>query len=218
MNATSSFDYTRISARSEYHHTERLALRPLALADAWAVLKACETPQFNENLLWSAPSGPAEMFTRVEDILAEVRRNRMAAASIVLRETGEWVGLVRYFDSLIKTGPANSIEGGLWLHPKFWHAKLGREIGSLMSSAVFLEEQRVAHITARTSKRNRAANALVADIGFQCIGEGLALREDGQEMVTLNHAISREAWLARPLLNHVVHTGSCQQQPQLLAA
>jgi len=52
------------------------------------------------------------MFERVESILAEVRLNDMAAASIVLRETGEWVGLVRYFPTLIENGPTHADAAG----------------------------------------------------------------------------------------------------------
>jgi RimJ/RimL family protein N-acetyltransferase len=201
-----ALDFKRMSERSEYHHTDKLALRPMALADAWALFDACKVPAFTRNLLWSAPRVPREMFERVEDILTEVRLNRMAAVSIVLRETSEWVGLVRYFESHIEAGPTNAIEGGVWLHPKFWHARLGREIGSLMSSACFIEEPRLQHIVARTSKANRAVNAMVADIGFSVIGEGLTHRENQEPMPILHHAITRAEWEARPPLNQIVET------------
>lgn len=139
----------------------------------------------------------------MEATLAEVRRNRMAVASMVMRDTGEWVGLVRYFPSLIADAPADAIEGGVWLHPKFWHAKLGLEISSIMTSAVFLGEPRLQCIVARTSKANRAVNVMVAQLGFRVFGEGEATREGGASMATLHHVITRSEWAARPMLNRI---------------
>lgn len=37
-------DFHRISAASECHHTDRLALRPMTLSDAWPLFLATKVP------------------------------------------------------------------------------------------------------------------------------------------------------------------------------
>jgi RimJ/RimL family protein N-acetyltransferase len=195
--STDTFDFDHLSLRSSHHFTERLAQRPLAASDAWPLYSACQVPAFNANLLWEAPPSAREVVFRVEGMLEKVRNRQLFASSMVVRDTGEWAGVLRAFPSLIEGLTHATLEGGIWVHPKFWHGGLAVEMGQLFTDTLFLEVPALRCFVARVSKDNRAANRLVRSLGFSVVGEGLTFREDGRPMEILHHAITREEWAVR---------------------
>ena len=191
-----TFNFKSFTSNAQHFLSDRIALRPLTLADAWPLWAATQTPKFMQHLLWDPPKSPEEVIARVRRMLASAEDNRLAPLSAVCRNTGEWVGLLRLFPEL-SPGPTGShIEAGLWTHPHFWHGSYSEEYARLVRDAAFVTTD-VPCLVARVAVKNRAAQTLMGRVGL--------LAEDpvemqceavGQSRPGVKYRITRERWEA----------------------
>ena len=106
------FDFLELTQALECSFSERVALRPVALCDAWPLFAATRNPLFNRHLLWPRPEREEQLLKRVRMIMEASRRGRLTALSAVARNSGEFIALFRFqpHATLFDT-----IEMGVWV-------------------------------------------------------------------------------------------------------
>jgi RimJ/RimL family protein N-acetyltransferase len=186
-------DFEDLATELQLVHTGRLALRPLALADAWPLWAATRNPAFNAGLLWSQPDNELEVFSRVEAIVQAAQRGRLAAVSAVCRDTGQWVGLFRFLPHGSNPG---AVEMGLWVHPTFWHGRVSLELGKACVSAAF-SLSTVQLLVGAAAPANRGACQLNQLCGMLPIRNVWRKHETLADVELIEHEITREQWLAQ---------------------
>ena len=129
-----SHDFLNLTSSLQRVYSDRIALRPVSMADGWPLFEATKNPLFNKYLMWSRPKDATETLERIDMIADAVAKGQMSAVSVVLRSTGEWIGLFRFqpyrqFD--------DTLEIGFWSRDTFWQGRFGIEVGVLCVAAAF---------------------------------------------------------------------------------
>jgi RimJ/RimL family protein N-acetyltransferase len=186
-------DFEELVTKLQFVHTDRLALRPLALADAWPLWDATRNPAFNAGLLWAQPDREMQVLERVDAIMQAASRERLAAVSAVCRQTGQWVGLFRY---LPHASSLDTVEMGIWVHPNFWHGKVAFELAKACGNAVFsLSDVEV--LVGAAAPSNRGACALNRLGGLMPVRTVWRKHETQADVELIEHEITRAQWLAQ---------------------
>jgi RimJ/RimL family protein N-acetyltransferase len=192
-NRTTRFRFNELNDRLERLSTPRLALRPVALADAWPLYQATRNPQFNRHLMWDRPDDEAQVLRRVDAIVEASRRGEMAAVSAVVRETGEWVSLYRfqpYGDD------RQALEMGLWTHDRFWRGGYSLELTRACVDAAF-EISDAERLIAAAAPENEGSCRVLDSGGLQPAELVLRSTESGRRVPLREYALARSTWAAR---------------------
>jgi RimJ/RimL family protein N-acetyltransferase len=95
--------------------TENIAFRLFTRSDAFPLYQATLNPEFNKKLAWGPPESFDDVILQTDLLLREMRSNHSLVVSIVEKNTGSWVGIIKltiYKDSLLHS---------LWFHPNYWN-------------------------------------------------------------------------------------------------
>jgi len=188
------FDFLELTQALECSFSERVALRPVALCDAWPLYVATRNPQFNRHLLWPRPDNEEMVLRRVRMIMEASRRGRLTALSAVRRATGEFIALFRFQPHATLPG---TIEMGIWLHDKFWHGRYSLELGRLCVSAAFALSDRVQLLLGASALENRGSCRLMEAVGMT---PGRMVERDtemGYQAALCEYTITRADWATR---------------------
>lgn len=186
-------DFQEFANELQLVHTPRLALRPLALADAWPLWEATRNPAFNSGLLWAQPAQTSEVFERVEAIMQAAQQGRLAAVSAVVKETGQWVGLFRFLPHA--ANPLGAVEMGIWTHPVFWHGRVSLELCKACVSAAF-SLSNVQLLVGAVAPSNRGACLLNRMIDLVPVRTVWRKHETLGDVELIEHELTRQQWLA----------------------
>ena len=186
-------DFEDLATELQLVHTGRLALRPLALSDAWPLWSATRNPGFNAGLLWAQPDEETQVFERVQAIVQAAQRGRLAAMSAVCRETGQWMGLFRF---LPHASNQNTVEMGIWVHPTFWHGRYSLELGRACVSAAFSLSQ-VQVLLGAAAPSNRSSCQLMSLCGLTPQRNVWRKHETLPDVELIEHEITRAQWMAQ---------------------
>jgi RimJ/RimL family protein N-acetyltransferase len=185
------FDFLELTQALECSFTKRVALRPVALCDAWPLFAATRNPAFNKHLGWARPETEDLVLKRVRLIMDASRKGRLTALSAVQRTTGEFIGLFRFIPHAVP----GTVEMGVWMHDKYWHGRYGLELGQLCVSAAFAQSG-VSRLLGATTLGNRGSCHLMTAVGMTA--DGLVERDFEIGRLTLReYTISRADWAAR---------------------
>jgi RimJ/RimL family protein N-acetyltransferase len=187
------FDFLELTQRLECSFTDRIALRPVALCDAWPLFVATRNPAFNEHLLWPQPESEELVLKRLRMIMEASRIGRLSALSAVHRRTGEFIALFRFQPHTTLDG---TVEMGIWLHDKYWHGRYSLELGRLCVSAAFTLSN-VHLLLGASAPENRASCHLMEAVGMtpaQLVGRDT---EMGHRAILREYTITRSDWAAR---------------------
>lgn len=183
-------DLKRFHERAASYHSERIALRPFAPADAWPLWHATREPMFNKHLLWTTPETPAELYGRVRAIIAAAASGRMAAISAVEKDSGRWVALLR---AHAQPGAAEpTVVSGIWTHPRFWSDGYSTEATRLAVDAC-VQEIAPARIVAQAMAQNLPAQKVILGAGFRRCGPCRLVLEDGCEREAIEFEVRSDA-------------------------
>lgn len=197
------FDFLELTHALECSFSERVALRPVALCDAWPLFVATRNPQFNRHLLWPRPDNEELVLKRVRMIMEASRRGRLTALSAVQRTTGEFIALFRFQPHA--TLP-DAIEMGIWVHDKYWHGRYSLELGRLCVSAAFTLSSQVQLLLGASAPENRGSCRLMEQVGMTPIRVVERDTEMGYQAVLREYTITRADWAARHVTGFsVVH-------------
>ena len=188
------FDFLELTHALECSFSERVALRPVALCDAWPLFVATRNPMFNQHLLWAQPGHEELVLKRVRMIMEASRRGRLTALSAVQRTTGEFVALFRFQPHATLPG---TIEMGIWLHDKYWHGRYSLELGRLCVSAAFALSDQVQLLLGASATANRGSCRLMEAVGMTA---GRTVQRDtemGHQAELIEYTIARNEWAAR---------------------
>jgi RimJ/RimL family protein N-acetyltransferase len=188
------FDFLELTQALECSFSERVALRPVALCDAWPLFVATRNPAFNQHLLWAQPDHEELVLKRVRLIMEASRRGRLTALSAVARRTGEFIALFRFQPHA--TLP-DAIEMGIWVHDKYWHGRYSLELGRLCVSAAFTLSTGVQLLLGASAPANRGSCRLMEAVGMT---PGRMVQRDtemGHQAVLCEYTITRADWAAR---------------------
>jgi RimJ/RimL family protein N-acetyltransferase len=194
MEQQMQIDFEELANELQLVHTPRLALRPLALADAWPLWEATRNPVFNSGLLWAQPAQTSEVFERVEALMQAAQQGRLAAVSAVVKETGQWVGLFRFLPHA--TNPLGAVEMGIWTHPAFWQGRVSLELGKACVSAAF-SLSNVQLLVGAAAPSNRGACHLNRIGGLVPVRTVWRQHETLGDVELIEHEITRQQWLAQ---------------------
>jgi len=189
-----NFDFLELTQALECSFSERVALRPVSLCDAWPLFVATRNPQFNRHLLWPRPECEEQVLKRVRMIMEASRRGRLTALSAVARQTGEFIALFRFQPHA--TLP-ETIEMGIWMHDKYWHGRYSLELGRLCVSAAFALSEEVQLLLGASAPENRGSCHLMQAVGMT---PGRMVQRDtemGHQALLCEYTITREQWAAR---------------------
>jgi len=188
------FDFLELTQALECSFSERVALRPVALCDAWPLYVATRNPQFNRHLLWPRPDNEELVLKRVRMIMDASRRGRLTALSAVQRATGEFIALFRFQPHATLPG---TIEMGIWLHDKYWHGRYSLELGRLCVSAAFSLSDQVQLLLGASAPENRGSCHLMKAVGMTA---GRLVERDtemGYRALLCEYTVTRAQWAAR---------------------
>ena len=188
------FDFLELTHALECSFSERVALRPVALCDAWPLFVATRNPMFNRHLLWAQPDREELVLKRVRMIMEASRRGRLTALSAVARHTGEFVALFRFQPHATLPG---TIEMGIWLHDKYWHGRYSLELGRLCVSAAFALSDQVQLLLGASATGNRGSCRLMEAVGMTAGRTVLRDTEMGHQAELIEYTIARNEWAAR---------------------
>lgn len=185
------FDFLELTQALECSFTKRVALRPVALCDAWPLFTATRNPAFNRHLGWARPETEDQVLKRVRLIMDAARKGRLTALSAVQRTTGDFIGLFRFIPHVTP----GTVEMGVWMHDKYWHGRYGLELGQLCVSAAFAQSG-VDRLLGATTLGNRGSCHLMTAVGMT--PDGLVERDFEIGRLTLReYTITRADWAAR---------------------
>jgi RimJ/RimL family protein N-acetyltransferase len=187
------FDFLELTQALECSFTSRLALRPVALSDAWPIYAASRNPGFNRYLLWPQPETEELMLKRVRMIMDASRKGRLTALSAVQRNSGEFIALFRFIPHA--TLP-DTVEMGIWVHDKFWHGRYSLELGRLCVSAAF-RLSNVNLLLGASAPENRGSCQLMEAVGMSPVRLVERDTEMGWKATLQEYTISRADWAAR---------------------
>lgn len=187
------FDFLELTQALECSFTRRVALRPVALSDAWPIFAASRNPGFNRHLLWAQPETEELVLKRVRLIMDASRRGRLTALSAVQRSTGEFIALFRFIPHA--TQP-EAIEMGIWVHDKYWHGRYSLELGRLCVSAAFALSK-VELLLGASAPENRGSCHLMEAVGMTPVRLVERDTEMGWKATLREYTISRADWAAR---------------------
>jgi RimJ/RimL family protein N-acetyltransferase len=186
------FDFLELTEALECSFSSRVALRPVALSDAWPLFVATRNPAFNKHLSWAQPENEELVLKRVRMIMDASRRGRLTALSAVQRTTGEFIALFRFIPHATLPG---TVEMGVWMHDKFWVGRYGLELGQLCVSAAF-SLSGVNQLLGASTLENRGSCALMTAVGMTA--GGLVERDFEIGRLTLReYTLTRADWAAR---------------------
>ena len=188
------FDFLELTQALECSFSERVALRPVALCDAWPLWMATRNPQFNRHLLWAQPDNEEQVLKRVRMIMEASRRGRLTALSAVQRRTGEFIALFRFQPHATLD---DAIEMGIWVHDKYWHGRYSLELGRLCVSAAFSLSNQVQLLLGASAPENRGSCHLMQRVGMTA---GRLVERDtemGYRALLCEYTIERAQWAAR---------------------
>jgi RimJ/RimL family protein N-acetyltransferase len=196
------FDFLELTQALECSFSERVALRPVALCDAWPLFVATRNPMFNQHLLWAQPENEELVLKRVRLIMEASRRGRLTALSAVARRTGEFVALFRFQPHATLPG---TIEMGIWVHDKYWHGRYSLELGRLCVSAAFTLSEQVHLLLGASAPENRGSCRLMEAVGMT---PGRTVQRDtemGYQAELVEYTIARADWAARHATGFAVY-------------
>lgn len=203
----SRIDFFELSEALARVRSERVALRPVALADAYPLYRATRHPNFNRFLLWEQPDDEDQVLARVDAIARASAAGRLAAFSAVLVETGEWVALYRFQPHAEWPDAA---EVGIWTHDRFWNDRYSLEIMRLCFSAAFsLTSLRSIIGAADTS--NAASLRLMIRSGMRRTRMRVTPDESGSRRDSIECRITAEEWASLEPLGFVAWDDVCSQ-------
>ncbi len=191
--AAPSFDYREFGQQLERVHTKRLAVRQVALCDAWPLFQATRNPIFNEHLLWKAPACEDPVLARIGAVMDASRQGKMCAVSVVRKANGEWASLFRFQPY---ARDPKKVEIGLWTHDAFWQGGFGGELGMAFIDCAFLSTD-VPELIGVATSGNRSSCRLMKVCGMAATGFETRRSETGEEIHFQVFEITREAWLAQ---------------------
>jgi ribosomal-protein-alanine N-acetyltransferase len=184
--------FNDLTTRLERIYSNRLALRRLALSDGWPLYAATRDPQFNKHLLWDQPPDEAMVLERVDVICGAARRNRLAAVSAVVRQTGEWVSLYRFIPYADDT---STMEMGVWTHASFWRGGYTEELTRMAVDAAF-RCGKVDRVVAAAAPENAGSCRVLAKVGLRPTKPVTRFTEFGRPVLLMEHALGRDDWAA----------------------
>ena len=186
------FDFLELTEALECSFTSRVALRPVALSDAWPLFAATRNPAFNKHLSWAQPENEELVLKRVRLIMDASRKGRLTALSAVQRTTGEFIALFRFIPH---AALHDAVEMGVWMHDKYWVGRYGLELGHLCVSAAF-SLSGVSRLLGATTLENRGSCHLMRAVGMTA--GGLVERDFEIGRLTLReYTLTRAEWAAR---------------------
>ncbi|MFK7963581.1 MAG: GNAT family N-acetyltransferase [Burkholderiaceae bacterium] len=182
-------NFKQFSKRIDHHYSDRLALRPIALSDAWPLFEATQADGFNEHLLWQRPEHHLPVFERIESIIAQAQSGQIAAVAAVARKTGQFAALYRFAPF------ADGVEMSLWTHPAFWGGGFGTETTRLAVHAA-MAESNTNRLYARSMNENKPAQRVLEKVGLKATDMGSICDESGAERHYLTFTMDRADWNA----------------------
>jgi len=188
-------DYFALTQELERVFTPRLALRPIALSDAWPLFQATRNPDFNKHLLWEQPDSELLVLDRVNTIVESARRGRLSAMSAVLKSTGEWVSLYRFQPS---ANDAKTAEMGIWTSDKFWNGRFSLELTRACIDAAFTLSE-VSSLIGGASPHNRSSCKLLEFCGLTLFTTCIRHSETFVEVPAQEFRITRQQWREKRL-------------------
>jgi RimJ/RimL family protein N-acetyltransferase len=194
------FDFLELTQALECSFTSRVALRPVALSDAWPIFAASRNPAFNRYLLWPRPETEELVLKRVRLIMDASRKGRLTALSAVQRGTGEFIALFRFIPHATLPG---TIEMGIWMHDKYWHGRYSLELGRLCVSAAF-SLSNVGLLLGASAPENRGSCRLMEAVGMTPGGLVERDTEMGWKATLREYTITRTDWAARHVTGFTV--------------
>lgn len=157
----------------------------MSRSDIYPLFVATKNENFNKNLLWGAPEDEESMIKEAEKLLRQSVLNQMAVISISEKNTGKWVGLVKFED--FKDG----LEIGLWIHPDYWGS--GIALATAYSSVeVVLSHKEVNKIYCATRQDNIVVQKMARKLDFTEIERGIKQHKDGREVSYVAFLLKKE--------------------------
>jgi len=183
-------EFKKFAQRINHHYSERLALRSIALSDAWPLFEATQADGFNEHLLWQRPEHHLPVFERIESIIEQAQSGKIAAIAAVARKTGQFAALYRFAPF------ADGVEMSLWTHPEFWGGGFGTETTRLAVQAAMAESD-TKRLYARSMNENKPAHRVLEKVGLKPSDLGSIRDESGSEWHYMTYKIDRADWSAQ---------------------
>lgn len=188
-----TFDFIDLTNQLERVSNRRLAFRPATLSDAWPLYEATKNPLFNRHLMWPQPTEETEVLQRMDAITSAARLGRLAALSVVVKSTGEWVSLFRFQPHATNE---KLVELGIWTHDRFWHGRYSLELTRICIDAAF-ECSDFSTLVGAAAVQNKSSCHLMTAVGMRPTSLVTRITETGAEVELQEFEVTRHEWAAR---------------------
>lgn len=167
--------------------TERLRIRPLAVADADALYEYLRLPEVADMLGWRAHTSPRETARALALWSAQGNRHAVALAD------GRVIGHIS-INADSEEGRADTRELGFALNPAYRHRGYMTEAVCAVVEELFCQD--VSTVWACCFAHNAASRALIERCGFELVQKGRFKAGDGRTFDTCEYRARRGAWQA----------------------
>jgi RimJ/RimL family protein N-acetyltransferase len=173
--------------------TENIAFRLFTRSDAFPLYQATLNPEFNKKLAWGPPESFDDVIVQADLLLREMMSNQSLVVSIVEKDTGAWIGLIKtsiYKDSLIHS---------LWFHPSYWN----KPIIIFASSAwtdLFFKSTGLPKLYAKHAMGHSVTERLVKRSGFVYKYNEAVPHSNGSTVDCRTYELSYENWKGKTQL------------------
>jgi RimJ/RimL family protein N-acetyltransferase len=173
--------------------TENVAFRLFTRSDTFPLYQATLDPRFNEKLAWGPPKSLDDVVVQTDLLLREMYSNQSISISVVEKDTGAWVGLIKvsiYLDSLIHS---------LWFHPNYWN----KPIIIFASSAwtdIFFKTTGLPKLYAKHAVGHNVTERLVLRSGFIYKYEDPVPHTNGSVVNCKTYELNSENWKGKTAL------------------
>lgn len=168
---------------------EKMAFRNMSPSDSFPLHIAAQHPDFNQHLIWSRPEHESTTIEQVDLLLRESISDEAVLSSIVEKNTGKWIGLLKI------TAYKDSVRFGLWLHPDYWNKRFAY-IAILAAVDVVFERTELPIVFARVKKDYTLMERIVKSVGGTYLHPDSVIRDDGSLMEDSVWQLFKSDWLA----------------------
>jgi RimJ/RimL family protein N-acetyltransferase len=175
----------KIKDSFNFYRTTNLTFRNMSRSDIYPLFIATKNEDFNKNLLWGAPKEEDLMIIEAEKLLRQAVLNQMAVISITDKNTGAWIGIIKFADYL------DTVELGIWIHPDYW--KTGATLKALYAGIeVVFYNTSLTKIYCATRKENEAIHRITAALGFDKVQNIIRSHASGEQIELVEYVLYKE--------------------------
>lgn len=169
----------------EDYYSNRVTFRHLAKSDSFPLFVATKNPDFNKYLAWKKPEIEKEVIEQINYLLRERMQGECVVVSMTEKETGKWMGLIKY------TTYKDSIMISLWCHPDYWGNR-NIIVGILGTFDIIFENTNINKIYLKHHVEYEKMKKIALGVNFEYLYDENYINMNGTETPCKTYCLKKE--------------------------